>query len=202
MSESVLLLCCPQVSAEPSTKNEELLRVTLPNTTRFVLSEGKSERLEGTKAFKVDRDYPAALPLLRTLARWTESFDSSEPRFRDGYDLFGLTEIIRQNANADYAVLLRDAVGVADEWQSLRSRVRGQIFVTFGEGGAVDPDVTARRNVLVDLKDARAHEFLRHALQLYLNGVVYSLSPYSIETALSIVRDSMRISAEFSGEPV
>jgi hypothetical protein len=202
LSESVILLCCPQLGVEASTKNEELLRATLPNAKKFVLSEGKSEFPEGTKAFKVDRDYPAALPFLQTLARWAECFDASEPRLRDGYDLYGLTEIIEQNAKAGYALLLRDATGIADQWQSLLTQVRGQIFVSFGEEGGVDPDVTARRNVLIDLKDARAPEFLKHALQLYLTGAVYSLVPYSIETALSIVRDGLRMSAQINRELV
>ena len=181
MSEESLLICGPGLEAADSEASlQRLGQIGLAGATKVVVTTGKFETDGAAKRINVDADYPPEPAHLQTLLRWAGLNDLSDPRFRDGFDLYSLRRILARHAQSDFALVLRSgAAGFDDAWPELRATLEGRPFLCFGGDGA-----PSRRNLLVDLRDSRTGAALQAAEQLYSTGAVFALAPYSLDAAL------------------
>lgn len=170
--------------------------VTLPNATKYFVAHGKFDTQHPIKTCNIEADYPAALPYLRTLARWAAHSNPSDERFRDGYDLFCLRNILAKNEGFDYAILLRGVDGFQEHWLDLRTAIQEQTFLTFAAAVVETSDTMTERNVIFDLGDRRAVGLLEQVCELYLTGAAYALSPYCLSDALATALHSLILEDE------
>ena len=190
MSDARILLCAPALNASESLAGLEMMRgLTLRGATKFVVTTGKFDTEKEARAFNVEAGYPAETALLQTLSRWAEVPEWPDARFRDGYDLFCLHQIMRQNEGFDIAVLLRDGSEIQARWASLLRALEGRFFVT-GETAETGP------NLLINLADRRARNFLDRAAQFYFTGRAYALETYSLDSALRLVVRAVELEAD------
>ena len=193
------MLCGPALDAEESAASLELLRqVTLPNASKFLVTTGKFDAEGAAKSSNVEADYPPEPAQLQTVLRWAEGAGLTDPRFRDGYDLYCLRRIIARHGGFDHAVILRSgAAGLEARWSELKNSVEGRPFLTFGGGAS-----GAGPSLLIDLRDERAVPLLDAACEFYLTGGVYGMDEYSLELALQTATDAIemeRTSVEHGG---
>lgn len=194
MSEPSILICGPALNAEESAASLDLLRqITLPNAVKSLVTTGKFDVEGAAKTVNVDADYPAELAHLQSLLSWAEGSGLSDPRFRDGYDLYSLRRVLGRFKGADYAVLLRNGAAAFEErWPTLRDNISGRVFLVFGRSSA-SQTVNPGKNLLIDLTDERTAAVLDGAWELYATGAVYGMEDYSFDLALSTALAAVKL---------
>ena len=187
LSEPSILLCGPALDvAESAASLEMLRRVALPGAIKFVVTTGKFDAEGAAKGFNVEADYPAEPACLQTLLRWSETGGLTDPRFRDGYDLYCLLRVLARHGPFDFAVLLRgEGASLETSWPELRNAVVERLFLTFGD--------EASPSLLIDLQDSRAAAFRETVWQLYLTGAVYGIEGYTLDRALGLALEAMEL---------
>ena len=194
MSEPSILLCGPALNAEESAASLDLLRqVSLPGAAKYLVTTGKFDAEGAAKAVNVDADYPRETAHLQSLLRWAGIGDLSDPRFRDGYDLYCLRRVLARFKGSDYAVLLRNGAAAFEErWPKLEESVRGRVYLIFGRSSGTR-SVNPGKNLLIDLNDERAAAVLDAAWELYATGAVYGMEDYSFDFALSSALEAVEL---------
>lgn len=197
MSDPRILLLGPAHSVEESSQRLEMLRgLEIANAVKIVVATGKFDTGRDVKTFKVDANHPPEPAYLQSLSAWAELPYSSEPRFRDSYDLFCLRTLLTQDGDFDYAVLLRDAVGFQEGWSALLAEVKDRMFSAFHDGSTAAGDPRKRQNLIINLRADRSREFIDLAWQLYINGAVYAIASYSLEKSLGMAEEGLRLARE------
>jgi hypothetical protein len=190
---AILILATAEDAAEVPARLAKLGDVRLPNASKYLSAPGKFDAKGLAKTFNVDSGYPAAPAQLQTLHAWAELLDEPDPRFRDAYDLFCLRALIERSDPFDYAILLGDGAGVADELTKLPARLGNDLFAPLGRSTSDPSKDSARESILFDLVNERASNFLNLAWELYVTGAAYGISPYSFARVLTIAADAQRI---------
>ncbi len=200
MPDPTILLCAPALDADESAAGLDVLRrVKLRGSAKFLVTTGKFDAQGDAKTVNVESDYPPEPALLQTLLRWTESDALSDPRFRDGYDLFCFRRVLSRFKKFEKAVLLRKgADALQKNWPELKTPLKGQLFVTFSDRVPARPRTADNLSLLIDLTDERWAGFLDLALELYLTGAVYGMERYSLHLALSTALKALDIEQELS----
>jgi hypothetical protein len=199
------MLCGPALNAEESERSLEALRdVTLAGAAKFLITTGKFETDGAARSVNVEADYPAEPAYLRTLLSWAQIGDLSDPRFRDGYDLYCVRRVLARHGPFDVAVVLRGgAASFESRWPELLKSVEGRLFVTFDGDAAAALTPGVGSNILFDLRDDRAPAFLEAAMQLFLTGSVYGMSDYTLDRALGVALEAVEVQQRISqSEPV
>lgn len=192
MPEPLILLCGPALDAGESAASLDLLRrVALENAAKFLVTTGKFDSEGEAKTVNVEANYPAETAHLQTLLRWADIGDLSDPRFRDGYDLYCLRRILGRFKKFHHAVVLRDGAARQDRWPELQERIGGRLFLTFGEDSS--DDSAARPSLIINVKDPRTSSFLDAAWELYRTGAVYGMPQYALDDALSIAVEALEL---------
>jgi hypothetical protein len=138
------------------------------------------------------------------LLSWAEIGGLSDPRFRDGYDLYCVRRVLGRHGPFDVAVVLRGgAASFESRWPELLKSVEGRLFVTFDGDAAAALTPGVGSNILFDLRDDRAPAFLEAAMQLFLTGSVYGMSDYTLDRALGVALEAVEVQQRISqSEPV
>lgn len=195
--EPRILLLGPALSADDSAQSLEILsRVTLPNATKYVVTVGKFDAGKIAASFNIESGYPAEPSYLKSLAAWTETSDRSDPRLRDGYDLYCLRELVaKEGGNFDYVILLRETAGFEENWTDPQARVNGKTFLAFSSAlsGGKGP------NFLFSLRDQRAIKILDLALEIYFTGAAYAMKCYTLDGALTVAVETLGLLEEMCG---
>ena len=192
MSNPRVLICGPALDARESANTLEMLRpISLPNATKFVITTGKFETVEGVRPFNVEANYPPEPPYLQTLATLAEMPVFPEPQFRDAYDLFCLRALLAKHPLFDVAVLLRDGSNFESCWPELLDSLAGKLFLPF-ELRPADNSESPNTNLVIDLRDKRASTFLDQVGRFYASGAAYAIEAYTLEWALHLAMEGLR----------
>lgn len=191
MSEPRVLVCGPSPKTmAPAQALEMLQPVTLPNSTKCVVTNGKFDTQKAAKTFNIEGGHSPEPAQLQTLAAWSGLLPARlAEQCRDGLDLFALRAVLQRDGPFDYAVLQRGETAVDDCWTELREKVEGKLFVVF-DGSSL----------LFDLRDERSSAFLDRAWEMYVTGTVYAIADYSFEAALSTAADAVRLEGEIASD--
>ena len=189
MSDPRILLLGPALLPEESeTSLKRLQQLSLPNATRLLITIGKFDTRRKALTVNVESGYPEEPALLQTFAAWADVPYGSDPRFRDGYDLFCLRRALERSDDFDFAVLVRsDDLHLA--WPQLRTDVRDQLFST----SAGLQDGVERDLIVFNVRDPRRTRFLDVLWDFYISGSAYSLSPYITEEALRLAAEAVQL---------
>lgn len=199
MPEPRILICSVSThDADPLPSLELLRNVTLPNASKFLVVTGKFETKE-VKKFNVEADYPPEPAQLKTLAAWAEVNHATDPRWRDGFDLFCLRRILKKNGPFSYAILLRTACGFEGGWTELAQKLSDKPFLVFGRNEDEHSGSTSECNVLFHLEGKHSGELIEEAWQVYASGTVYAFENCSFDIALDTAAESLRIQQGLNG---
>jgi hypothetical protein len=190
MSDRRILLCAPALTADESSSALKVLRdLSLAGATKFLVTTGKFDTQKQARAFNIEASYPAETALLQTLARWADVCEWRDARFRDAHDLFCLQRILIQNEGFDIAVLLRNPRDFEARWDKLLQGLEGRLFLT---------DTTEdEANLLIDIANPRATDFLDRAVQFYLSGRAYALEHYDLDHSLKVAAKVVELESSF-----
>lgn len=192
MPDRRILLCAVARTAEESSSALEMLQsLSRTAATKFLVTTGKFDTQKQARAFNIEAGYPAETALLQTLGRWADVREGQDVRFRDGFDLFCLQRILIENGGFNIAILLRSRSDFEAHWDELLESLEGRLFLT---------DTTEDEpNLLINVADPRATDFLDRAVQLYLSGRAYSLEHYDLDQALNIAAKVVELESCFDG---
>ena len=183
MSDPKLLILGPAFDPQESERSVACLdAVVLPNATKFVVTRGKFDAGAAAKTFNIDSGYPPEIAMLQTLATSAGCDHRSDPRFRDGYDLFCIRRLLDRHAGFDQLLLMRDPADLAQHWPEMLARASANMFAVSAAGGG---------NLLLNLADARSGALLDMAWSLYRSGAAYAIQPYGLGTAMGIAREAV-----------
>ena len=185
----ILVLGAASNAVESEEALARLNRVVLPNASKHVVTAGKFDSRAIAATLNVEAGYPAEPAVLQTLAAWAEVHDPTDPRFRDGYDLYCLRRLLTNGAEGDLALILREGTELGSNWPELQERIAGRLFLTFPSDQSFLP------SMLFNLTDPQATAFLDLAWELYFGGSVYAMDPYCLERALTAASDALRLQA-------
>lgn len=187
MPEPRLLLCGPAPGTmEPADALAIFRQVTLPNTTKYVVTLGKFDTGGSAKTFNIEAGYPAEPPYLETLSAWALASDHEE-RLRDARDIFALRSILQKDEQFDFAALLRTPADLDKLWPELLRDIEGKLFVTFGSA-----------NVLFNLSEQRGADTIERLWELHVSGAVYAMEEPSMESALAAAAEAVRLEQQFA----
>lgn len=192
MSNPRVLLCRTALNCSEAAAGLEVLRaVQLENATKFLVTTGKFDAENVAVKFNVDAGYPADAAYLQTIAAWAEQPHSTEPRFRDGYDLFCLRRLLGKHPDFEFAVVLRDRAGFDEWWVESQGETGGELFLALAPATAENGE--AAPNVVFRLDDDRTSDFLELAWELYATGAVFGMVDYSFDLALETAAEALRL---------
>ena len=187
MSDHRVILLGPAMDADESERAlERLGRIVLPTASKHVVTTGKFDARHLAATFNVEAGYPNEPARLQTLAALAETGDS-QPRFRDGYDLYCLRRFLAKGHEGDFVVMVRDDADLTRVWPELQERIEGRLFLVISE----EPN----GSVILNLRDPQAAALLETVLELYLSGAVYAMEPYSFSGALTAAAGTLRLQA-------
>lgn len=196
MSDPAVLLVAPVLDEADSTASLQMLRnVGVPNATKVLVTNGKFDAQKLATTFNIETGYPPEPARLQTLAAWAEVPYRTDPRFRDGFDMFCLNKVIAKAGQFDCAVLVRDATGLQEAWADLVAELSDRLFSTFRAEGDAGPG-----NILFNLVAPRASRFLDAASELYATGAGFGITPYSLTNALMTTMQALDIERQFDAQ--
>jgi hypothetical protein len=193
LPEPHIVIVAPASRVDNSEASLAMLReINLPGVLKYVVTYGKLDTAEAAKTINVETGYPPEPPLLETLSAWALPASSTDDRLSDGFDLHCLLRILdKLKVEVSYAVILRESTGFEQGWPALKTAVDGRQFVSFAQG--LPQSGESARNVVFDLTDLRNRVLLDFTWELYLSGMSYALSSYSLDRALATAARSRAI---------
>lgn len=189
MPDPALLILGPAFDAGESRRSAENLgRVDLSHTSKFVVTRGKFDAGTVARTFNIDTGYPAEIAQLQSLATSAGHRFRDDLRFRDGYDLFCIRRLLEKHGGFDLLLLLRDPAGLEQAWPDLSERAARNLFAVDETG----------RNLVLNLADPLCRAFLEQAWTLYRTGAAFAIPSYDLATALATARDALDLIAPFA----
>jgi hypothetical protein len=187
LPDPALLICGPAFDGQETARSlTNLNRVNLPNATRLVITHGKFDTGGAARTLNVDSGYPAEPPQLQTLAAFAGRSFRTDPRFRDGYDLYCIRRVLEQNAGFDLLLLLRDPAGVERCWPQLLATASENPIAIDGEHDG---------NLLLNLHNPRCGPLLELAWTSFRSGAACALQPYSLGSMMQSAADALNLVA-------
>ena len=169
----VVLYCNALCAAQASSAINTLLAAgPVKSARRLVGSEGPLDTPQGMKGIRLDKHLPQELLTLHNLAA-ASGMEIGNPVHLDGHSLLALACLARAS-KFDVFVLVR-GVSLPD----LPSGVEGAYPYRLC-GSEAEP------TVMFDGRHEAFTAFLASALELFLSGGAYAISPYTFPSALEI----------------
>lgn len=192
MSDPDLLICAAALdNRESEAQLDALRRLSVVNSSKFLVVTGKFETQKDARSFNVEAQYPAETALLQTVARWADAPSWPDPHFRDGYDLFCLRRVLEGQGDFGLALLWRDGMDFAEHWPKLREDLGDSLFLTFGV--AQTASGSAGPNLLVNLERSGAGSFLSRAVNFFITGRSFAIEPYSLARCLELAAETVAL---------
>lgn len=192
MSDPSLLICAAAVdSRESEAQLDALRRLSIANSSKFLVVTGKFDTRKDAQAFNVEAKYPAETAHLQTVARWADISFGPDPHFRDGYDLFCLRRVLEAQGDFGLALLWRDGMDFTEHWPKLGENIGDSLFLTFGGGKAAGG--SAGPNLLVNMEHPSALSFLSRAVDFFMTGRSFAIEPYSFARSLELAAETVAL---------